>query len=157
MSNADYRVNLLRCYGYLGDYIEQADFYIYNKALGTHNFGNSGNMDTYSQVASILKLITQKNQLVEIKKVISESLNQLTDEEIKILAYRYIKNYSLKLVMQKLSLSKGAYYVRIKKALANFAAVLNVKGYDNEWYTSSYAKKIWFKKLIKGANGYCEE
>jgi DNA-directed RNA polymerase specialized sigma24 family protein len=157
MSSADYRVNLLRCYGYLSDYIEQADFNIYNKALATHNFGNSGNTDTYSQVASILKLINQKNQLTEIKNIITESLNELTEEERKIIAYRYIKKYSLKRVMQKLSLTKGAYYVRIKKAIDCFGAVLNAKGFDLNWYESAYAEKLWFKKLIKGANGFCDE
>ncbi len=157
MSSADYRVNLLRCYGYLSDYIEQADFNIYNRALGTHNFGNSVNTDTYSQVALILRLINQKNQLVEIKNIITESLNELTEEERKILAYRYIKKYPLKGVMQKLSLTKGVYYVRIKKAINSFGSVLNAKGFDFDWYTSAYASKVWFKKLIKGANGYCDE
>ncbi len=147
MNCSDYKIGLLKSYGYLSGYIEQADFCIYNKALGTHNFGHA-QTDAYVQASEIVRLINQKNQLVSVFNTLTSALNGLSEDERKILVLRYVKGKIANDVMNKLGLTKGKYYARINKALRAFEKRLKTDGVNEEWFSESYTKKPWFKRLI---------
>lgn len=152
MNSKDYKIGLLKSYDYLSGYIEQADFCIYNKALGTHNFGCAVKEDTKIQVESIIRLIRQKNQLLNIYNVLTKALNGVEEHERKIIVWRYVKGVSVKQLMQKLELNKGAYYDRINKALNNFEKILQKEGFDRGWFLENYSTKRWFRRLIDFTN-----
>ena len=151
MNSSDFKIGLLKSYGYLSGYIDQADFCIYNKALGTHNFGKA-QTDAYVQASEIVKLINQKNQLVDLSNVLTNALNGLNEDERKLLVLRYVKGQVAGDVMVKLGLTKGKYYVRANQALENFEKRLKYDGVDEEWFKESYSKKPWFRRLINFAN-----
>jgi len=149
MNGKDYRIGLLKCYDYLSGYIEQADFSIYNKALGTHNFGCGVKEDTSIQVESIIKLINQKNQLVNIHNFLTRALNAMEEESRKLIVMRYVKKKDVNKVMDKLGMSKGSYYRRMEKALNQFGEYLRIEeGVDKNWFFENYFSKRWFRKLV---------
>ena len=148
MSGLDFRIGLLKSYSYLSGYIEQADFNIFNKALGTHNFGCRVKEDTKIQVESIIKLINQKNQLVKLFNALTRTLNAVEEKDRKLLLWRYVKKKDAGLVMQKMKLSKGAYYSHLRKALSQVEAHLKKEEIDENWFFENYSTKAWFRRLI---------
>jgi len=152
MNSKDYRIGLLKSFDYLSGYVEQADFNIYNKALGTHNFGNGVKENTTIQVDAIIKLINQKNQLVVVLNGLTKAINRLDCSNKKLLWYRYVKKYDVKRVIAKLELTKGIYYSKLQKALMQFEVFLKEEGIDKEWFFESYVTKNWFRRLINFAS-----
>lgn len=152
MNGKDYRIGLLKSYGYLSGYIDQADFNIYNKALGTHNFGNNVKEDTSLQVESIIKLINQKNQLLNIYNVLTRALNSLNTDMRKLIVLRYVKKLDIQKVMQKLSITKGVYYGLLHKALDEVGNFFKRENLDEIWFFKNYSSKVWFRKLIDFAS-----
>lgn len=152
MSSKDYRIGLLKSFDYLSGYVEQADFNIYNRALGTHNFGNGIKENTTIQVDAIIKLINQKNQLLVVLNGLTKAINRLDNDSKKLLWYRYVKKKDVKQVTTKLGLTKGIYYSKLQKALNQFETYLKEEGIDKEWFFENYATKHWFRRLINFAS-----
>ena len=152
MNSKDYRIGLLKSFDYLSGYVEQADFNIYNKALGTHNFGNGLKENTTIQVDAIIKLINQKNQLLVVLNGLTKAINRLDSINKKLLWYRYVKKKEVSQVIKKFDLTKGIYYSKIQKALAQFEGYLKEEGIDKEWFFENYTTKPWFRRLINFAS-----
>ena len=91
-----------------------------------------------------------------VLNALTKAINRLDCTSKKLLWYRYVKKKEAKQVMSKLDLTKGIYYSKVQKALAQFEVYLKEYGIDQEWFFDKYTTMHWFKRLINFAsNGGC--
>ena len=76
---------------------------------------------------NIIELSEKKVALINLKVLIDESLNELKDDQVRILLLRYVDGLKCEACMRVLDLNERTYYRKIDKALNSFKKVFCYK------------------------------
>lgn len=146
-----YAKTLLYTYPVIDSIIEQTDELIEKKALSS--------MENYSpalcQYESIINLIKNKDEYINLKLLIEKQLNKLTKEEYSLISYKY---FHLK-PQQKNSLDIGLkrnYFRKQNKVVEKFTKLLSDDGITDEKFEKLFIKFDFIKDILKHAKEHDE-
>lgn len=123
--------------------IKEIDDLILKKALSS--------MQDFSpceeQCYKIVRLMNRKQLLIELKERVDKLLEKLTEEQIKLLEYKYFKRKS-KEYFDGLDVKSRMFFRKQDRLIERIGNLLERSGCGDEWFIKRYADWKFFSDLI---------
>ena len=141
---------VLFAYKYLGAMCRSLDKQIKRMAVNSFYIGGVWNEQnsTYKISEKIIKLSDKKVDYINLKLIIEKCLQEMKQENAKILILRNIKELSSQTVANLLNISERTYFRKLNNALSEFARVMERKGYSYQkleicFWNDDFIKSIY--------------
>lgn len=137
---------MLSCYKSLDCVASQIENIIRSKVRNSfYNFS-----PTFEQADKILKLTEIRLDLLELKEITKEVLEELLETDRILICYKY---FGILPEDKNFDLTSRNYFRKQNKAIERFDSKLKAKGFDEEWFKNKYLKIAFisgvYKKMIK--------
>ncbi len=135
---------LVKCYRLLNKKCNAIDKFIQNHSL---YYGSSaieyGSLDVFN---NILDLMTRKNQLINLKIILDNAINSLSDKDKQIILIKINYRLNINELCELLSLKQRTAFRWIDRAIANLTDALNNSKYLDK-LVNIMNKEIWITNL----------
>lgn len=121
---------LLNIYGCLEKLTNAIDKLVFE--FGMNSARNYGFSCTFNDAQKIIELTDRKVKLINIKVLINKVLSSMDETSCKILTLKFIDKMSIDTIIKVLNLKRRTFYRKINNALASFANLLMVNGFNKE-------------------------
>ncbi len=135
-----YGKTILSCYTLLDKIANQLENLIKNRARNSFfDYSNA-----FTMASRILELGETRKELLYLKEITTEVLNELSQEDKTLISYKYFK------IMPKnedFDHTSRNYFRKQVRALSRFTALLKAKGFTQEWFFNNYLKIAFISGL----------
>jgi AraC-like DNA-binding protein len=100
-------------------------------------------------VRAITDLTNQKIDLINIKVVIMDMINNLPYRYRIAAKYRYVENLKIKDIAQRLGISTRSIFRLLERTPLYCDEYLTKRGFDDEWFLENFANKKWMSKHLR--------
>ena len=129
--------------------------------LDLGNNSNSAVSHKYNNVHTtankILELSDRKRKMLNLKVATEDAVSRMNKENKRIITLVYFDGVKSELIAQLLGVSLRTFFRKKNVALREFESILQVCGYDEDFFESEYSCEKWFMAvydeiLTKGLN-----
>ena len=106
------------------------------------------NCDVEYLAKKMISLIERKKFLINIKVLVDNALNRISDAEAKVLILKYIDNLPSNIASEVLKVSMRTYFRKLNIALENFAKILIFQGYSTAKFFDMFKNEKWILEIF---------
>lgn len=134
----------LSIYKYLLSMSNAIDKVINDSGKNSNNVTLQKYQTTYYQTNRMLELIDRKRKIINLKVAIENALVKLPRIDRRILTLSYLDGVKSEIIADILGVSLRTFFRKKNLAIEHFMCVLQVLGYDEEFFVSEYGQEKWF-------------
>ena len=101
------------------------------------------NLTTFDLSTKLLDLLDRKQKMINLKVICEKCVNQLDDQDKKILYLIYFEGVKSTMINKILNISIRTVFRRKEIALTNFEFLLRKEGYDINYFKENYSSEKW--------------
>lgn len=138
---------MLSVYRYLEAITRAIDNQVKKQSINSAFYSSHNAVTTYEIANKVLELSERKVKLINLKVVIEEGLESLSETSRRLLLLNFLDQLPAKKIAETMNISLRTYFRRKEEAINTFAKNLLLKGYSLNFLISQFFSQEWLKKF----------
>ena len=134
---------LLSVYRYLETITNAIENLVDKTTMNSMYLSQQKNLTTFDLSTKLLDLLDKKQKMINLKVICEKCVNQLDDQDKKILYLIYFEGVKSTMISKILNISIRTVFRRKEIALTNFEFLLRKEGYDINYFKENYSSEKW--------------